>query len=172
MCYLDPWQSTDERLHCNWTFVFNCTWENKAGDRRSSEIKYASFNLSYRHQIQEVLADVQTFAFIFLCGFFGNPLAQNLRKPRLLGTIHGWNYDLLADHLATSVLIVRVWTYSMFSSVVDVEGCCNCSASFLNFPIHLYTLHFSKVLFSYCAKSVRWIFAPGTPSAHKKWITT
>jgi hypothetical protein len=37
--------------------------------------------------------------------------------------------------------------------------------------IHLYILHCSKALFPYCAESLQWISAPGTPSVHKNVIT-
>jgi hypothetical protein len=62
---------------------------------------------------------------------------------------------LICRWLVTSILTISVWTHSMFSSVVDVDGCPRCSESFFNFSIHSYTLHFSKVLFPHHAKSVR-----------------
>jgi hypothetical protein len=66
---------------------------------------------------------------------------------------------------------------SLIPSVVDVGGYPVRSSAvthvkpFLNMAINSYTLYCRKALFPYYAESLRLIFAPGTPSAHKIGVT-
>jgi len=123
---------------------------------------------------------------LFLCSSvscLGTYLAQTLRKPSLLWMMSYAEPWLISKWFAISSIATRRFSRIMARAsstlllVMDVDGRPDLSSSFKlvrpcwKFSIHSYTLPRGKALSSYCAESLLWISAPGTPSDHKKRIT-
>jgi len=122
---------------------------------------------------------------LFLCSSvscLGTHLAQTLRKPSLLWMMSYAEPWLISKWFATSSIVthrfsrIMAQVSSTLLSVMDVDGRPALSSSFKlvrpcwNFSILSYTLCRGKALSPYCAESLPWISAPGTPSDHKKQI--
>jgi hypothetical protein len=128
--------------------------------------------------VQGALGNWQTVVLVLSCELFWSSSCKNFMIPKLV----------LDDPISRTMTVVQMMchfvyshpsiihnmarTRSIFSSAVDVDELPERASSvtlvppFLYMVIHSCTLRWGKTLFSYCAESLRWRSAPGTPSAY------